>query len=802
MMNTALLALARNDADIAEAWVRHHAPLTDLLVVIDQGSFDGTREVLEALRAEGLPLLIVDAPALGQSDAEQCTRTYRMVTPAFNPELVFLLTLDQFIRCNDRASMEAELAALPAGAGAVLERHGHVPELSRAARDGGPSHPAELPMRLSQPLSPPAPAVLRRRPADDLRLVLGGPGQTPMLDDQPLPLYQCTSATLSCYPARHRGQIAASILHAWQVHRARSGAHALPRESFGWRRWLDRLVTGQALDSADVIALATAGEGAEAPCQSDPLPGEPPLIRHARWLRTDAVERLSAGLGWPDPPAPTRTEAEGLRLDLAPVRDLIAASGARRAIVIGPALWRDGLALACPDLHQHVPQPDQADEPVDLLLAPEAAPGFAEEIAAAAQPGPVGGIAYWPADPRDTLTLARELDTWAAAGWRPNLMRTLSLRALASYRDIRRMALVLSPTDPARADRDAAIREALLAMDAQPAEWTDPPPALLWHPLQALGVQAAAVDEAAPAATDAAAVPAPPPVRSVLIVGSGRSGTSCLAGMFSPDTHHHARDLYKPQVSNPKGFFEAAHINDLNESILVHSAMARHGAEGTRALLQGYEPHQLWLARFDDDMPAAWSDQHRRQIAEAVRERPLCLKDPRMSITLPAWLEQLPDALVLSIHRSPAVSAASILRECQVATYLLDFRISMHDAFAVWRQSYRRMVQAYRAGADVVFLRYDDLFDEQRLRLLEARVGAPLRRDFAERQLNRTQSELVVDGECQALHQLLDALAELSMAGQRAQACALIDQHLARWPDRPVAFHGRAAASPATACMA
>ena len=118
MMNTAALALARNDADIAEAWVRHHAALTDLLVVVDQGSFDGTRQVLEALRAEGLPLLIVDAPALGQTDAEQLTRAYRMVMPLFNPERVYLLTLDQFIRCPGRPELEAEMAALPPGAAA------------------------------------------------------------------------------------------------------------------------------------------------------------------------------------------------------------------------------------------------------------------------------------------------------------------------------------------------------------------------------------------------------------------------------------------------------------------------------------------------------------------------------------------------------------------------------------------------------------------------------------------------------------------------------------------------------------
>jgi len=270
----------------------------------------------------------------------------------------------------------------------------------------------------------------------------------------------------------------------------------------------------------------------------------------------------------------------------------------------------------------------------------------------------------------------------------------------------------------------------------------------------------------------------------VLILGSGRSGTSCLAGMFGTATHHHARDLYKPQVSNPKGFFEAGHINDLNEAMLLMSSVAHLGAEGTRTLLQGFEPHQLWLARFPDAMPAQWNDDHRRQIAQAVADTPFCLKDPRMSVTAPAWLAQAPDALVLSIHRPPAVTAESVLRECRVATYLLDFRISACDAFAVWRQAYRRAVKLYRGGADVLFLRYDDLFDNARLAQLETHVRAPLQRDFAEAHLNRTEPHVKVDAECQALHQLLDALALLSFAGERAKACSLIDQHLARWPDR------------------
>lgn len=791
-MNATAIALARNDADVIEAFVRHHLAFVDLLVVVDNASCDGTRAILEALRQEGLPLMIVEDPALGLDESAKLTLLYRMVASVFNPELVYLLHADQFLRAPDRSTLEAELAGLPMGACAALRQLSYVPDTATAARTVLADPLSMIVDRAAAEGLDEHFTVLRRNPDDDGLLTIDGIGKPLRRGDEALPAYRANDVVLACFPVRGITQMTSKIVHDWQVHRARRAGSTALRDDFAWRPLLDQVLGGRDLSAEAIVAAAlrvgrAALPNAEAGSDliRDPVPHEYTTLRYLHLCGRSAVARIVSGQDWPGDPAPAMSLATGEAMDLAPMRDLCASLQAERAIVMASPGWAHSLGQACPTLALHVPQPDEADTPIDVLFVPDMPADFVEELSGASNPRLIKCIAFWPAQQRAAGGLAAELARWYACGWEPDMLRTLVFRALSTYGASRRAALVLSPADPERTARAEAIREALVATDDTPVAWNDPALSTILHPLQSVGLQAPPLADLPPAPV--ASVP-----RSVLILGAGRSGTSCLAGMFGADTHHHARDLYAPQVSNPKGFFEAAHINDLNESIMLMSSVAHLGAEGTRALLQGFEPHQLWLARFPDAMPARWNDTHRREIAKAVAARPLCLKDPRMSITAPAWLEQLPDALVLSIHRAPDTNAESVLRECRVATYLLDFRISAKDAFAVWRQAYRRAVALYRTGVDVLFLRYDDLFDEGRLARLEALVRAPLQRDFADHSLNRTAPALQVDDECQALNELLDALAELSFDGQRTRANTLIDRFMAAWPDQP-ALPGMAA---------
>src|SRR5690349_15127087 len=55
-MRLSTITWARNEADIIETFVRHHAALADRMIIIDNAGTDETSRILRSLAAEGLPL--------------------------------------------------------------------------------------------------------------------------------------------------------------------------------------------------------------------------------------------------------------------------------------------------------------------------------------------------------------------------------------------------------------------------------------------------------------------------------------------------------------------------------------------------------------------------------------------------------------------------------------------------------------------------------------------------------------------------------------------------------------------------
>src|SRR5262245_65185960 len=58
-------------------------------------------------------------------------------------------------------------------------------------------------------------------------------------------------------------------------------------------------------------------------------------------------------------------------------------------------------------------------------------------------------------------------------------------------------------------------------------------------------------------------------MKNAIVLGSGRSGTSMLAGSIAGTGCFVGDDPYPGRESNPKGFFEAHDVNGINEWLIA-----------------------------------------------------------------------------------------------------------------------------------------------------------------------------------------------------------------------------------------
>ena len=102
------ISMVRDEADIVEPVVRHMASQVDSLIVADNRSVDGTREILERLAAE-LPLTVLDEPREGYYQSRIVTRLARRAAER-GAEWVVPFDADEWF-----ASPQARIADLLAG---------------------------------------------------------------------------------------------------------------------------------------------------------------------------------------------------------------------------------------------------------------------------------------------------------------------------------------------------------------------------------------------------------------------------------------------------------------------------------------------------------------------------------------------------------------------------------------------------------------------------------------------------------------------------------------------------------------
>jgi hypothetical protein len=98
--------MVKDEADVVEAFVRHTLAHVNRLVVLENGSSDGSLEILRALEKERLPITILEDPTPGKYHSERMTRLMREhAVERHAADWVLPLDVDEFLAVSAGAML-------------------------------------------------------------------------------------------------------------------------------------------------------------------------------------------------------------------------------------------------------------------------------------------------------------------------------------------------------------------------------------------------------------------------------------------------------------------------------------------------------------------------------------------------------------------------------------------------------------------------------------------------------------------------------------------------------------------------
>ncbi len=248
----------------------------------------------------------------------------------------------------------------------------------------------------------------------------------------------------------------------------------------------------------------------------------------------------------------------------------------------------------------------------------------------------------------------------------------------------------------------------------------------------------------------------------MIILGSGRSGTSMVAGALFGEDFYMGTDLYPGTISNPKGYFESWGIVSINEDLLAQVVPPRPPVLGKWFFHDRPILEQRWLARIPVETTIPCSDEIRERIKRVVQKNPFCFKDGRFSYTLPVWRPFLENVVFICVFRGPAIVVTSILKNCKDEPSLRNFSMNSKRAMEVWCLINRHILEIHRHESDWLFIHYNQVLTQDGLDRIEKFVGTKINRDFPAPSLNRSKPIYPVPIETQRIYEQLCALAGYS----------------------------------------
>lgn len=250
-MKIITFSVVRNESDILEAFVRHHAAFVHRMVIVDHRSQDNSREILEALRAEGLPLDVRSISDFSYDQAKIYSDIVREVVQRDAPDWMLPLDADEFLIAPGAQNVQDALGQEGDTGTLIIPWRGYIPLPSDDERE------QHVLRRITHRRTREDPQwwkiALPRSVLHEAQRLIVGTHYIHYTSGEALPTKRSRTLALAHFPIRSATQITCKAIAGWLSTRPvywKCGA-----VNYHWKVIYDRLVRHALLTKEDLKEL-------------------------------------------------------------------------------------------------------------------------------------------------------------------------------------------------------------------------------------------------------------------------------------------------------------------------------------------------------------------------------------------------------------------------------------------------------------------------------------------------------------------------------------------------------------------
>ncbi|OGJ55566.1 hypothetical protein A3D88_00180 [Candidatus Peribacteria bacterium RIFCSPHIGHO2_02_FULL_52_16] len=269
-MSLTTISWVRNEADIIEIFVRHHAAFAERMIIIVHRSEDNTREILEELKREGIPLDIRTDERIAHEQGEALSQLMLELAEEEPEAWILPLDADEFL--GSMSSSPKELIHTLPHTPHLFPWRTYVPT---------PEDPMEelhvlrrIAHRRKNEIIPYSKVFFPASVGKTARLPLGSHQLLDRVTSEPIQMKDTEKLFLAHFPIRSENQLRTKIIGGWLSHLA--NAKRKSGEIYQWENLFERAKDPRPITQEElhVIALRYAlfPESLSPELIKDPLP--------------------------------------------------------------------------------------------------------------------------------------------------------------------------------------------------------------------------------------------------------------------------------------------------------------------------------------------------------------------------------------------------------------------------------------------------------------------------------------------------------------------------------------------------